>query len=200
MEHRFKDAVDVFRKNDGILRMSEAVRAGISRRTLYAMRDEGVLERMSRGLYRLSSLTGLREPDLAAVSARIPKGVVCLISALAFHGLTTQVPHAVDMAIARGAGKPRLDYPPINIYWFSGEAFTEGIEAPIIDGMAIRVYGAEKSIADAFKYRNKIGIGVALEALRNWRARSHSKLERLLEFARVCRVEAVMRPYLEAMA
>ena len=199
MEERFREAVNTFRNNGGILRMSEAVEAGISRRTLYAMRDEGVLEQLSRGVYRLASLPGLEAPDLVAVATRIPNGVVCLISALAFHDLTTQIPHAVDIAIARGAEKPRIDYPPVNVYWFSGEAFTSGIETPTIDGKPVRVYGAEKSIADAFKYRNKIGMEVVLEALRNWRARRGSNVERLLEYGRVCRVERVMRPYLEAM-
>jgi predicted transcriptional regulator of viral defense system len=199
MTERFKEAVSAFRKNGGILRMSEAVQAGISRRTLYAMRDEGVLEQLSRGVYRLASLPGLEAPDLVAVATRIPNGVVCLISALAFHDLTTQIPHAVDVAIARGAEKPRIDYPPVNVYWFSGDAFTSGIETHTIDGKPVRVYGAEKSIADAFKYRNKIGMEVALEALRTWKARRESNIERLLEYGRVCRVERVMRPYLEAM-
>lgn len=200
MASRFKDAVDIFRNNGGILRMSEAVQAGISRKTLYAMRDEGVLEQLSRGVYRLASLPGLEAPDLVAVATRVPNGVVCLISALAFHDLTTQVPHAVDVAIARGAEKPRIDYPPVNIYWFSGKAFTGGIETPTVDGKTIRIYGAEKSIADAFKYRSKIGKDIALEALRNWRGRRWSNVERLLEYARLCRVERIMRPYLEAVA
>ncbi|MFQ5352331.1 MAG: type IV toxin-antitoxin system AbiEi family antitoxin domain-containing protein [Candidatus Binatia bacterium] len=200
MAERFKDAVDIFRDNGGILRMSEAIQAGISRRTLYAMRDEGGLEQLSRGVYRLASLPGLAVPDLVAVAARVPNGVVCLISALAFHELTTQVPHAVDVAIARGAEKPRIDYPPVNAYWFSGKAFTEGIETVDIGGKTIRIYGAEKSIVDAFKYRGKIGMDIALEALRNWRGQRRSNVERLLEYARLCRVERIMRLYLEAIA
>jgi len=179
--------------------MSEAIHAGISRRTLYAMRDAGVLERLSRGLYRLASLPGLSAPDLVTIASRIPGGVVCLISALAFHELTTQVPHAVDVAIARGTEKPRINYPPVQVYWFSGDAFGKGIETHTIDGRQVRVYSAEKSIADVFKYRNKIGMDVALEALRTWRSRRRSRVERLLEYARICRVDRVMRPYLEAM-
>ncbi len=180
--------------------MSDALRAGINRKTLYAMRDQGVVEQLSRGVYRLASLPGLEAPDLVAVATRIPKGVVCLVSALAFHDLTTQVPHVVDVAIARGTEKPRVDYPPVKAYWFSGEAFTAGIETPVVDSVAIRVYGAEKSIADAFKYRNKIGIDVALEALRNWRQRAKPDFARVLEYARICRVERVIRPYLEALS
>lgn len=199
MVERFEQAVKIFRSNAGILRMSEAMQSGISRKTLYAMRDEGVLEQLSRGVYRLAALPGLEAPDLVAVASRVPNGVVCLISALAFHELTTQVPHAVDVAIARGAEKPRIDYPPINVYWFSGKAFTAGIETPTVDGKEIRIYSAEKSVADAFKYRTKIGMEVALEALRNWRARRRGSVESLLEYARICRVERVVRPYLEAM-
>lgn len=204
MREQRKRALEIFRQHGGILRMSEALQAGITRRTLYSMHDAGLLERLSRGVYRLTSLPGLEAPDLVAVATRAPNGVVCLISALAFHDLTTQVPHAVDLAIPRGAEKPRIDYPPVNIYWFSSNAFSSGIETPTIGptmgGRQIRVYGAEKSIADAFKYRNKIGIEVALEALRTWRSRRRSKIEQLIQYARVCRVERIMRPYLEAMA
>lgn len=179
--------------------MSEAIGLGISRRTLYAMRDAGVLERLSRGVYRLASLPGLSAPDLVAVASRIPGGVVCLISALAFHDLTTQVPHAVDVAVARGTEKPRINHPPVRVYWFSRDAFSSGIETHTIDGKQVRVYSKEKAIADAFKYRNKIGMDVALEALRTWRSQRRPNVERLLGFARICRVERVMRPYLEAM-
>ena len=199
MSERFQDAIETFRAGGGVLRMADAVGAGISRRTLYAMYDEGVLERLSRGVYRLTSLPGLEAPDLITVATRIPNGVICLISALAFHELTTQVPHAVDVAIARGAEAPRIDYPPVNVYWFSGKAFSEGIASPTIDGKQIRVYGPEKSIADAFKYRNKLGTDVALEALRTWRERRPSTIESLLRYARICRVERIIRPYLEAM-
>lgn len=181
------------------MRMSEALRAGISRKTLYAMRDEEILEQLSRGLYRLASLPGLGAPDLITVSTRVPDGVICLISALAYHNLTTHVPHAVDVAVPRGAERPRIDYPPINVYWFSDEAYSAGIETPTIDGRRVQVYGADKSIADAFKYRRKIGTDIALEALRNWVGRRGSRIEKLLEYARICRVERVMRPYLESL-
>jgi predicted transcriptional regulator of viral defense system len=197
MKTSYQSAAIIFREKGGILRMSEAVEAGISRKTLYAMRDDGVLEVLSRGLYRLASLPGLEAPDLVAVSARIPSAVICLISALAYHELTTQIPRAVDVALPRGTEKPRLDLPPINAYWFSDEPYRAGVETHRIDGVDIRIYCAEKSIADAFKYRNKIGLDVALEALDRWRSRKGSKVERLLEFARICRVERTLRPYLD---
>jgi predicted transcriptional regulator of viral defense system len=179
--------------------MSEALAAGISRRSLYALRDSGTVTQLSRGVYRLASLPELEAPDIVTVATRVPSGVVCLISALAFHELTTQIPHAVDIALARGAERPRIDYPPVSYHWFSGAAFTSGIETPTVDGKRIRIYSAEKSVADAFKYRNKLGADVALEALRAWRSRRGARVERLLEQARVCRVERVIRPYLEAL-
>jgi predicted transcriptional regulator of viral defense system len=189
----------IFRKRGGVLRMSEALAAGLNRRNLYALRDAGTITQLSRGVYRLASLPELEAPDLVTVAARVPDGVVCLISALAYHELTTQIPHAVDIALPRGAEKPRIEYPPVSFHWFSGPAFTSGIETPTVDGQKLRVYSAEKSVADAFKYRSKLGLDVALEALRTWRGRRGAVVERLLEQARVCRVERVMRPYLEAV-
>lgn len=200
MKKPYEKAASIFRERGGILRMSEAIHAGVSRRTLYAMRDEGVLEVLSRGVYRLASLPGLEQPDLVAVATRIPRGVICLISALAFHELTTQIPRSIDVAVAKGTEPPRIDYPPVSVYWFSGEAFTSGVETREIDGTVIRVYAPEKTIADAFKYRNKLGIDIPLEALRNWRSRRGVKIGVLLQYARVCRVERVMRPYLEALS
>lgn len=178
--------------------MADALRAGISRRTLYGMHEAGVLERLSRGVYRLASLPSLSTPDLITVATRVPNAVVCLISALAFHELTTQVPHAVDIAMP-GTKKPHIDYPPINLYRFSGAPLTSGIDSPRVDGHELRIYSAEKSIADAFKFRNKIGTDLAVEALKTWRAQRRPNFERLIEFSRVCRVQQVMRPYLEAI-
>lgn len=182
------------------MRMAEAIEAGISRKTLYAMLDKGVVERLSRGVYRLTSLPSLEAPDLVAVATRVPDGVICLISALAFHELTTQIPRAVDIAIVRGAEPPRIDYPPVHVYWFSGKAFTEGIETRTVDGVQLRVYSPEKTLADMFKYRSKLGLDVALEALRTWHQKRTSNIETILHYARICRVERVMRPYLEAMS
>ncbi|MCE9668839.1 hypothetical protein LY474_13525 [Myxococcus stipitatus] len=172
---------------------------GLSRRALYGMRDEGVLEVLDRGLFRLSSLTPLTHPDLVVVARRVPRGVVSLVSALAFHSLTTQVPHAVEVALERGRPKPRIEHPPTHFVWFSGDSFHEGIETHVLDGQHVRVYGPEKTLADCFKYRNKLGPGIALEALKAWRARRRKHLPALLLHARQCRVERVMRPYLEAL-
>jgi predicted transcriptional regulator of viral defense system len=190
----------LFRQYGGGLRMSEALRLGVNRKTLYAMRDAGVLELVSRGLYRLASLDPLAHPDLVIVATRIPQGVLCLISALSFHELTTQVPHTIDVALERGTRRPRLDYPPTHFYWFSGPAFSEGIETHVLDGVPVRIYDPEKTLADCFRYRNQIGMAVVLEAIRLWRDRRRRKLDGLLKYAHMRHVERAMRPYLEAMS
>ncbi len=181
------------------MRMSEALEAGISRYALYRMLDEGVVERVSRGVYRLVDLPPLSEPDLAVVALRIPKAVVCLVSALAFHELTTQVPHAVWIALPRNARTPRLDHPPLSVHRFARSAYEAGVEMHHVDGVPIRIYGAEKTLADLFKFRNRVGIDVALEALELYAERHRPDVGALLDYARVCRVERVMRPYLEAV-
>lgn len=194
-----QNTITIFRQHGGALRTAEALRLGIHPRTLYAMRDSGVLERLSRGLYRLADLPPLSHPDLVTVALKIPKAVICLVSALAFHELTTQVPHAVDIALHSRAERPRLDYPPLRIFWFSGYAWSEGIETHIVDNIPIRIYGPEKSVADCFKYRRKIGLDIALEALKLYRQRRDFDIDNLLRYARICRVETVMRSYLEAL-
>jgi predicted transcriptional regulator of viral defense system len=190
--------MEIIRGLGGIVRTSEALRAGIHPRTLYDLRDSGELERMSRGVYRLAGLPLLTDPDLATVAKRIPQGVVCLISALTVHDLTTQIPHAIHIAIRRGARYPVLDHPPLRVFLFSPAAFGAGIEERTVDGVAVRVYSAEKTLADCFKFRHRLGLDVAVEALRMYRRRRGANLQDVYEFARVCRVARVIRPYLEA--
>lgn len=190
----------LFRTYGGTLRTTEALAAGIHPRTLYAMRDAGEVEALARGVYRLGNLPPLGNPDLATVAMRVPHGVICLISALAFHELTTQVPHEIHLAISRTARRPGLDYPPLRVYRFSSEAFDAGVETHTIDRMSVRVYNAEKTLADCFKYRNKIGMEVVLEAIRSYRRRRRPRFQQVFEFAKLCRVDRLMHPYLEALA
>jgi predicted transcriptional regulator of viral defense system len=192
-------ALDLFRENGGTLRTSEALRLGIHPRTLYGLRDSGKLERLSRGLYRIAELPPLSHPDLVIVAQKIPHGVICLVSALAFHGLTTQIPHAVDVALRPSSHEPTLDYPPLRTFWFSGLAWNEGVETHTLDSTLVRVYNPAKSVADIFKYRRKLGLDVALEALSLYRQRRDFEVGTLLHYAEVDRVEKAMRPYLEAL-
>ena len=195
----FKKAKPLFLKQGGILKTKEAIRVGIHPRTLYEMLNAGVLERLNRGLYRLADLPPLGNPDLVSVSLKVPHGVICLISALHYHDITTQIPHEIYLALERGTEPPRLDHPPIRIFWFTGRAFAEGVEMHKIDGIPTHIYSPEKTVVDCFKYRNKIGLDVAIEALREcWRNR-RCTMDQLWYYAKICRVTNVMRPYLEAL-
>jgi predicted transcriptional regulator of viral defense system len=189
----------VFRKFGGIVKTSEAIKAGIHPRTFYNMLQEGIIEKLSRGLYRLVELPSLGSPDLVSVSKRVPNGVICLISALAFHEITNQIPHEVYLAVSRNSQIPRIDYPPVRIFRFSSSTYTEGIELQKVDGMPLRMYGPAKTVADCFKYRNKIGLDVAVEALKRYRETKLFSVDEMMYFAQVCRVARVMRPYLEAV-
>lgn len=196
---RFERAAAVFKKHGRILRTAQAIRAGIHPGTLYAMRDTGALEVVSRGVYRLADSSPLGNPDMVTVATRVPGGVICLISALAFHELTTQIPHEVHVALPRGAEEPRLDHPPIKTYRFTDEAFTEGVETHELDGVSVRIYSPEKTLADCFKFRNKIGLDTAVEAVRFYRERRSVKVDDIMRYAGICRVKKIIRPYLEAL-
>ena len=191
-------AIGEFRRRGGLLRFSEAMAIGIRRHTLRALLETGQIKRVGRGLYMMSEAPHAH-PDLAMVATLAPKAVVCLISALAFHELTTQIPHEVHIAIARPCRLPRITYPPTRCFRFSGKAFTDGVEEHRIDGRSIRVYSAAKTVADSFKFRNKIGLDVAIEALRDWNRIRGRRVDELMHYAEVCRVAKVMRPYLEAI-
>ncbi|MFA6176615.1 MAG: type IV toxin-antitoxin system AbiEi family antitoxin domain-containing protein [Phycisphaerae bacterium] len=193
-----KQAHRIFKERNGTLRTSEALRAGIHPRSLYGMRDRGEVEQIARGLFRLAELPPPGEPDLLTVAKKVPQAVFCLLTALAFHRLTTQIPHAVEVALPRTARAPRLDHPPLKVFRFSPESLSAGIETHVLDGVSIRIYCREKTLADIFKYRNKVGLDVALEALRAYRSQSKRDFQTVLKYARICRVENVIRPYLEA--
>jgi predicted transcriptional regulator of viral defense system len=195
---RFDRAVAIFKKG-GILRTAQALRAGIHPSTLYTMRDVGTLQVVSRGVYRLAGSGPLGNPDLVTVATRVHCGVICLISALAFHEITTQIPHEVHVALQRGAEEPRLDHPPIKTYRFTGQAFKAGVETHELDGVNVRIYSPEKTLADCFKFRNKIGLDTAVEAVRFYRERRNVSVDSLMHYAGICRVEKVIRPYLEAI-
>lgn len=195
----WRKAEAIFKKHGGMLRASRAIALGVHPRVLYGLRDAGRLREVSRGLFRLSDLPELGNPDLAAVAARVPQGVICLISALAFHRITTEIPHQVDIAVPRGTKQPRLEFPPIRLFRFSGPMYEAGIEEHRVDSVLVRVYSPAKTVADCFRFRNRIGIDVAVEALKLFRARKKSSLRELLEYARLGRVERVIKPYLEAL-
>jgi predicted transcriptional regulator of viral defense system len=191
--------LQLVRKN-GWLRASDLADAGVPRAVLPRMAASGQLERAARGLYRLPDSGSSEHEGLVTVASKVPQAVVCLLSALQFHGLTTQLPWQVWIAMPRGSHVPRLEYPPIRMVQFTGEAYTQGIETHERDGVKLHVYSVAKTVADCFKHRNKIGMDVALEALKDARAQGRASFDDLWRCAKVCRVSNVMRPYMEAVA
>jgi predicted transcriptional regulator of viral defense system len=199
MRKSFREAEAIFRQHNGILRTSQARELGIDTRTVADMYQAGLLEKLGRGLYRLADLPPLAYPDLVQVAMRVPSGVICLISALSFHNLTTQIPHRVAVALPQSVRRPRIKYPPLDIVWLSTEAYSAGMEKHLLDGVAVPIYSKAKTIADCFKFRNKIGKDVALEALKEYVQLPDFNVEELLSYARINRVEKVIQPYLEAV-
>lgn len=192
-------ALQIFRQHNNILRTSQAIQLGIAPRTLYAMHENGLLVEVTRGVYRLEEAEPLSNADLIQVTLRIPKGVICLISALSYHNLTTQIPHQVYVALPLDAEKPRLTYPPVRLFWLSRPVYSAGAEEHLMDGTRVSIYNREKTIADCFKFRNKIGLEVTLEALKEG-LRQGCDIELIMEYARIDRVEKIMRPYMEALS
>ena len=196
-----KKALKFIKEQGGIIRTAEALKAGIHPRTFYALRDRGYLETISRGVYRLSELPPISNPDFILVASRIPQAVICLISALSFHELTTQVPHEVYIALKEGTKAPRIDFPPLSVHRFSEASFEAGIAIYEIDGIPVRIYNQEKTLVDCFKFRNKLGIDVVMEALKMYKTKNTGlNISELMKYARICRVEKVMQPYLESIA
>jgi predicted transcriptional regulator of viral defense system len=189
----------IFRMHGGLLRISEAIRYGIHPRTIYTMCETGRLERVNRGLYQLVAFSPYGELELAYVGKVVPGGVLCLISALAHHEITTQIPHEVQIALEFGSRAPKIDYPTVHYFRFKGPAFHYGIERNKIAGTNLRVYTPEKTLADCFKYRNRIGLDIAIEALKLYRDRRSTDINKIVKYAKICRVERIMRPYLESL-
>ena len=179
--------------------MADAVRAGINRKTLYSMRDSGQLEQLARGLYRLADMPPLGAPDLVTVAAKVPQAIIYLVSALAFHELTTQIPHEIWIAVPRNSEPPRLPYPPLRVARLGDTAYGTGIEQHQSDGVTIRVYSREKTLVDCFSRRNDVGIDVALEAVKIYKSQGKLKVDLIMEYAKKLRVSKTIRPYLEAL-
>lgn len=197
---KFVKARQIFREQGGILSTSRAIELGIYPKTLYNMRNQGIIEQLARGLFRLKDSPALSHPDLIIIARKAPHAVICLISALAFHEITTQIPRQVDIAIPLKAHKPQIDYPPVKIFWYSKALFEEGIESHLLDGTQILVYSLEKTLADCFKYRNKIGLDIAIEALKLYWQRKKPNVSKLLKYSKICRCEKIIKPYIEMIA
>jgi predicted transcriptional regulator of viral defense system len=182
-----------------LLRASDLDAIDAPRVVLTRLTAAGLLERIGRGLYRLPDSQGSEYESLVTVATKVPQAVFCLLTALQFHELTTQLPRRVWIAMPRGSHAPRFNDPPIKMVQFTGEAYTAGVEEVERDGVKLQVYGVAKTVADCFKHRNRIGLDVALEALKDARVRNKASVDDIWRFAKVCRVANVMRSYLESI-
>lgn len=193
------DYKKLFEENNGILRAATAIELGVPKHVLYEMVKTGELVREAQGIYRLRDTDALGNPDLVSISLRVPKAVICLISALYFHQLTTQIPHYVYLALPRDVKTPRIQYPPLRVFHLSEKPYQVGIVEHELDGVKVKIYDREKTIADCFKFREKIGMDVALEAVRDYVRQPKVNVSLLMKYTRINRVEKVMRPYVEAL-
>jgi predicted transcriptional regulator of viral defense system len=193
-----RDAYALVRKQ-GLIRPNALEEIGIPRANAARWASEGLLVRVARGLYALPDRDFGEHETLVQVARRVPEGIVCLLSALRFHELTTQNPSEVWLGIDRKARKPNLQWPLLHVVWWSEVALSEGIVTINVAGGAIRITSPARTVADCSKYRNKIGLDVAIEALRDYRRKKKGSLDELHRMTKVCRVDRVIRPYLEAM-
>jgi predicted transcriptional regulator of viral defense system len=192
-------ALEVFRERGGTLRTRDLMALGVHTDALYMLRDSGRVVELGRGLYRLAEAEEADHPDLALVAVRAPDAAVCLISALSFHDITTQIPSTVHLAVPRGSYHGITLSIPVTVYRFDPKTYDKGLETQRIGGMPVKIYSAARSVVDCFKFRNKLGLDVALEALRLARQRKRVQNRELLHYARLLRVEKPMSPYLQAI-
>ena len=190
-------AIAAFREAGGILTMSEAMKVGIHRRELYTLRDKGDLEVISRGLYRLVNMPDPSLPGFIPVAKKIPHGVICLVSALAFHEITAQIPHFVYVALPSQAHKPAISHPPMRYFWYSQKLLSTGVQEHSIDSCTVMIFDVEKTLVDCVKFRNKIGMDVVLEALKMYWQSKKTNLDKLFEYAKLFRVEKILKPIME---
>lgn len=193
----YENVKALFADRGGIMSTRAVLDAGVHPETLYRMRDLGLLEKVARGWYRLPGLPPLAAPDLAEVVLRMPTGIICLVSALSFHHLTSQIPYMVHVAAPYGRKMPKIDYPPVRVFWFSQVTYSEGFDRHVLDGVAVPIYSPSKTLADCFKFRNRIGLDVAVEGLRVYVRSANLRVDELIHYSKLCRSYNVMKPYLE---
>ena len=199
MTEKYSPYKKVFEKHNGLLRVAEAVRLGVPEHIVYEMVHKGDLVKETRGVYRLADSDPLGNPDLVQVSLLVPKAVICLISALYFYELTTQIPHSVYIAMPKNTERPRLAYPPLEVFWMSNSLHTVGVDVHMLDGVEVKIYDREKTVADCFKFRKRVGEDIALEALKDYVNQPNLDVDKLLQYAKLNRVEKRIMPYLKSL-
>ena len=192
-------ALALFKKAGGMMRTAQAIKAGIHPVVLYKLRDKGNIELFGRGFYKLSNQSIVSDPELIQVRLKYKNAILCLTSALFIHELTTQIPRQVFVALPKGTHKPSSPG-GVQFIFPTGNQYKVGIEEKVTAGLRFKVYDAEKTVVDCFKFRSKVGLDIAIEALKEWKKKKPKNLKKLLEYARICRVEKIMTPYLEALS
>ena len=186
-------------KRKGVVQAADVVAEGVPREYLSRLTRQGLLERIGRGLYCLPERDLGEHQVLIEVSRRVPKGVFCLLSALRFHELSTQSPFEVWIAVESKSWLPKIEYPPVRFVYFSKSALAAGVHTHLLEGVPVKVFNSAKTVVDCFKYRNKIGLDVALEALKEGWSKKIFTMDELTRYAKICRVQNVIRPYLEVL-
>jgi len=199
MTTKEKKFIEFLKKRGGMVSYKEIIKAGFNKAFLRNNLDSGRIQKVDRALYGLSDGFTLSNPDLVAVSIKVSKGVVCLLSALAFHEATSEIPRYINIAIPRGVHANKINYPPVKFYRFSFKSWEAGIEKQKIEGYQIKIYSLAKTIADCFKFRNKIGMDVAREALKIAITEKGVQPKEIMQYAEICRVDNIIKPILEAM-
>lgn len=189
----------VFKTHNGFARTKDILAAGIHTRNIKRAREKGQVIQVKRGLYRLAAIPLISNQGFVDLARAVPGGVICLLSALSYYELTTFNPSVISMAICRGSRRPKIEYPPVEFYHFSKKQFEAGINKTKIKGHEIQIYNPEKTICDCFRYRNKLGLDIAKEGLSEYLKRKDRDLEKLLEYAEICRIKPLLQTWLNAM-
>jgi len=199
MRNSREQSVIELAKQLGTIRIKDLLERNIHPEFARRLVGKGLLVRSGRGLYVLADSEITEFHNFAIIGKRVPKSVICLTSALRFHNIGTQLPRKVWLALKKGNAQPRLSYPPVSIVRLSGPSFSEGIDEHQIEGVAVKIYSPAKTVADCFKFRNRIGLEAAIEAARECLREKKATSDEVYHYAKICRVWNVMRPYLEAI-
>ena len=199
MQARTQELMSFFKSHGGVVRFSAVLKAGFHPDSLIVLEKERKVEKIARGLYRITNYTPGSHPDLVIASLQAPRSVICLLSALSFYEATSEIPKYIDLAIPEGTHANRIKYPPVKFYRFALKAWEAGIEEHKIEGHKIRVYNLAKTVADCFKFRNRIGTDIARDALKVTIAEKSIKPKEIMKYAKICRVNSIIKPILEAM-
>ena len=196
---KYEKIAEVFREKNGYARTRDLKARGIHQRDINMVLVDGLLIKIKNGLYRYAGTPMISHQGFVDVSLSVPEGVICLLSALAYYELTTFVPTFVSVALPRSTWKPKIEYPPVEFFYFSKKQFEVGVDEVKINGFNVRIYCPEKTICDCFRYRNKLGLDTAKEGLKEYLKRKNRSLEKLLNYAEICRVKQLMQTWLNAL-